>query len=368
LAGAYGKLYAVWKGEGSDETLYYAHYDGTNWSGQTPHSKQTPISGISSSVGAAIAEFHGNLYAMCKGGNSDVTLYNSEYPWSAWASDIPGNTGQDTNRTLLQLPGAAAPGLPGSSNYWFVDSGGREKHLTGASATLLVTADMVPSPSSTQAGGYQNYSFQMNCWSQPPSPSSPPTSYVWQQYGFRVANGLFFFWVNAFDISNNQQINWDSRFTPYQYHWQLPKNILPKGWQFTVNLATDATSGHVTGVSFTVANNENVIFISTPTLELINLVSSAGFSPNAGDEAKIDSFMIVLVGENTPGGPIVNFVSGQGIFLASATNNLAVTNSEPPRDSQSFIGTNENSNTKYSSLPTSYPSGEFYQLFGVGTN
>lgn len=70
-----------------------------------------------------------------------------------------------------------------------------------------------------------------------------------------------------------------------------------------------------------------------------------------------------MVGENTPGGPIVNFVSGQGIFLIEATNNLAVTNVEPPRDFQPFGGTGENSNITYSSLPVSYPNGEFYQLF-----
>jgi hypothetical protein len=356
LANVGGKLYAVWKGEGSDQSLWYAHYDG-NWSGQTQ------ISGaVSSSVGAAIAELNGNLYAMAKGKDADTSLYFGEFVnngFPGWSAAIPGNTGPDTNTTPVPLPGPIG-GLPGSANYWFIDSGLTGKHLANPSVTLLVAADIVPS--STQTGGttqYQNYSLQMNCWTPSPPPA-PSTVYAVQQFGFRVASNLLFFWVNAFDSKNVTLINWDSRYPP-KSSWPLINNTLPQGWQITVSLATDATSGHVTGVSFTVVDNHNAPLIATPTLALTSLISSSGSVPSAGNEAKIDSFMPVLVGENASA--TTNFASGRGVFLVAAANNLAASNTATAHDSG--LDTQENSNVTYESLPASYPNGEFFQFFGT---
>jgi hypothetical protein len=64
------------------------------------------------------------------------------------------------------------------------------------------------------------------------------------------------------------------------------------------------------------------------------------------------------VAENGPS-DTVNFSGGQGIFLCYETNNLTASVSEDE--------SGEGSNISYSSLPASYPNGEFYQLFGVGT-
>jgi hypothetical protein len=155
-----GKLYAVWKGEGSDESLWYAYYDGKKWSGQTPGSSQTQIPGIGSSMGAAIAEFNdGKLYAIWKGKDSDVSLYNADFDgttWSAQANDIPGNTGPDTYTTLLQAPAG------GNANYLLADSKGAA--LTGTSVTIIVVEDIVPDSA-------ESYSFQVNC----NSPAQPVT-------------------------------------------------------------------------------------------------------------------------------------------------------------------------------------------------
>jgi hypothetical protein len=132
LAGVGDKLYAVWKGEGSDESLWYAYYDGTKWSGQTGQT-QTQIPGPGSSVGAAIAEFGGKLYAVCKGKGSDVSLYNAELSgttWSGWANDIPGNTGPDMFTDLMAPAG-------GNVNYLLADSKGAA--LTGQGNRFRLT-------------------------------------------------------------------------------------------------------------------------------------------------------------------------------------------------------------------------------------
>jgi hypothetical protein len=356
LASVGQKLYAVWKGEGADQNLWYAYYDGHKWSGQTQGTSQSQIPGIGSSIGAAIAEFNGSLYAMCKGKDSDVSLYNSVFDgtkWHPWSNDIPGNTGPDTDTTLLPMPGPVAPGLPGTTNYWFIDSGGGGKRLTNAGVTLVVTEDIVPASNG-------NYSFQMNCWS--PSPAQP-TSCAWQQYGFRVANNILFFWVNNFPknfATLPVLIEWDSR--AQNYTLPLQNNVLPKGYQFTVTLINDANSGKVTGVSFAVTDQNNKILLAPPAFKLLTLTSGASPTINASAEAVIDSFMPVLVGENA--GATTTFSSGQGIFLVNATNNLAATNEERASDS-AVTGTKERSNTSYASLPASYPNGEFYQSFGI---
>jgi len=89
----------------------------------------------------AIAEFNGKLYATYKGQNRDVSLYNANYDgtsWSGRSNDIPGNTGQDDDGALV----AAASG--GNINYAFADSNGAS--LTGASVTILVSVACVSAP------------------------------------------------------------------------------------------------------------------------------------------------------------------------------------------------------------------------------
>jgi hypothetical protein len=345
LAAVGSKLYAVWKGE-SDDNLWYASYDGTNWSGQTQ------ISGVGSSMGAAIAEFNGKLYAMWKGEDTDVRLWNSDFDgstWSAQATDIPGNTGPDTFTTTVTIP-AGAP--LGNRNYWFSDSGGTGKSLTGTTVTILVAEDI--KPASNGSGGYENYSFQLNCWSPPDS-----NQFVWQQYGFRMAANVLFFWVNDFrkvDLPGSPVINWDSRSTGDTV--ALSNNVLPAGWQLTTTLITDSATGNVTGFAFSVTGGGRTLLAPAP----FTLTGLKG-TP-ASYESPINAFVPVLVGEN--GGADTTFAAGQAIFLCYATNSLEVSGTEPT-DEAIGGGTGENSNISYSALPQSYPNGEFYQMLGVGT-
>jgi hypothetical protein len=82
---------AAWKGSGSDERLWYASYDvdGNNWSAQAQ------IPGVASSIGPALCgDFGRVIYAAWRGAGSDERLWYAFYDvydntWSA-QSQIPG--------------------------------------------------------------------------------------------------------------------------------------------------------------------------------------------------------------------------------------------------------------------------------------
>jgi hypothetical protein len=333
-------LYAVWKGEDSDESLWYATYDGAGWSGQTQ------IAGVGTSLGAALAEFNGTLYAMCKGPDSDVSLYNAEWNgsvWSGWANDVPGNTGPDTY-TLLAAPAG------GNINYLLADSKGAATGTTvplrGTTVTIIVVDDIVPD--NGENGVPENYAFQINCLG--PSQTSESDAFIWQQYGFRIAFNQLFFWVNTFDQGYNQIINWDSR-PPRMSDGvvSLQNNRLPKGWQLTTTLVADS-NGTVTGFGFSVAQPDGTI-LNPPAKTLLSLNTTVVPS----NLAPIINYQAILVGEN--GRATTNFLAGKGIFQCYADNYLSIAVSEDE--------SGEESNVTYSSLPSSYPNGEFYQLFGI---
>jgi len=98
LAVFMGTLYAAWKGPTGDQGLYYAYYDGTEWSSeQEPPGPSYFPSPIGSSVGPSLAEFNGKLYAMWKGTNGDHRLWYASYDGAEWSKQatVPGNTGQE---------------------------------------------------------------------------------------------------------------------------------------------------------------------------------------------------------------------------------------------------------------------------------
>jgi len=83
LAAFNGKLYAAWKGMGSDETHRYSSFDGTNWAAQ----KQIPSTW--SNVGLSIAAYKGKLYTFWKGMGNDQTIwYTSTADGNSWAAQI----------------------------------------------------------------------------------------------------------------------------------------------------------------------------------------------------------------------------------------------------------------------------------------
>jgi len=68
---------------GSDETLWYSSFDGTNWAAQ----KQIPSTW--SSVGPSIAAYKGKLYAFWKGMGTDHTIwYTSTADGNSWAAQM----------------------------------------------------------------------------------------------------------------------------------------------------------------------------------------------------------------------------------------------------------------------------------------
>lgn len=346
LATVGSNLYAVWKGEGSDERLWYTYYDGTKWYPQTQV-------GTSSSIGAAIAAFKGNLYAMCKGKDSDVSLYTAEFTvssksWSGFSPAVPGNTGPDPI-TLVPLPTPQK----GSVNYLLADGKGAGAALTGTTVTIIVVEDIVTDNNA-------DYSFQINCFATPQAAGSQ--TFGWQQYGYRIANNELFFWVNTFqqDFTSTpkQYINWDSRVLPASKGVvPLSNNRLPAGWQLTTTLATDASNNNkVTGVTFSVTQPNGTVTDSG-----LQTLASMDSSIGLGNMASIANFQVVLVAENIPGnGPAdtVTFSAGNGIFLCYANNNLEATTAEDETFEQG-------NNMNYSQLPATYPNGEFFQFFGV---
>jgi hypothetical protein len=353
LAAVGDKLYALWKGGEGDENLYLAYYpyaDGQKqlWSCQP--SGQVAISGIGSSSGAAISEYQGNLYAICKGKDSDVSLYLARYDgseWHGWNNDIPGNTGPDPT-TLLATPSGS------NFNYPMADSQGAS--VIGATVTVTVTAAITPKNDLP-------WSFQVNC--NGPSKSSGPNAFIWQQYMFAIVTddtgSLICVRLNCFRAQDEgpetPYLNWDSRaprLAPGKGSLPLSKNTLPKGSQLTMSLATNG-SGDVEGFSFSMSV-PGAGSINSPVITLQSIASQVG----PENLAPISNFQAILVANNPSGdgtADSVKFSSAQGIFLYDENNNLVAT---PASDESG-----ESSNIQYGALPASYPNGEFYQVFGL---
>ena len=81
-----GKLYAAWKGSGTDFGLSYAPFDGSTWSAQAR------IPNVASSAGPSLAVFGNKLYAAWKGNNTDQRLWYVSFDGSKWSAQaqIPG--------------------------------------------------------------------------------------------------------------------------------------------------------------------------------------------------------------------------------------------------------------------------------------
>jgi hypothetical protein len=81
-----GKLYAAWKGSGTDSGLSYASFDGSTWSASAR------IPNVASSDGPSLAAFGSKLYAAWKGNNTDQRLWYASFDGSKWSAQaqIPG--------------------------------------------------------------------------------------------------------------------------------------------------------------------------------------------------------------------------------------------------------------------------------------
>ena len=90
-------LQAVWKDNDIDDLLWYAAFDGSNWSAPAV------IPGAGSDVGPALDVFNGLEYAAWKGSNGDSQIWYSSAGASGWAPQqvIPG-VGTDGGPALAQ--------------------------------------------------------------------------------------------------------------------------------------------------------------------------------------------------------------------------------------------------------------------------
>lgn len=140
LAQFQGRVYAAWIGEWGDEGIYYASYDGgtRQWMGQTKNSTHSQIPGVASSIGPCLAVFNDLLYAVWKGEGTDQGLYYATFDGSVWTGQtaIQGiRTGQDMAPTPPQ-------GLGSNGNYVFWGLGEIIKDL---SITINITEDIAGS-------------------------------------------------------------------------------------------------------------------------------------------------------------------------------------------------------------------------------
>jgi hypothetical protein len=70
------RLYAVWKGAGTDDTIYCAYTsDGENWPWDKGPKPRSPVADAHTSHGPALAAFKGRLYLAWKGADKDTGIY-----------------------------------------------------------------------------------------------------------------------------------------------------------------------------------------------------------------------------------------------------------------------------------------------------
>jgi hypothetical protein len=90
-------LYAAWRGGGNDESIWYTAYDGNLWA-LDAGVVQMQIPNVASTNGPSLAVYNGRLYAAWKGSGSDVKIW-----WSSAAviglNIVPGPGGFQVSGT-----------------------------------------------------------------------------------------------------------------------------------------------------------------------------------------------------------------------------------------------------------------------------
>jgi hypothetical protein len=88
LAEFKGKLYAIWRGAGTDDQLWYASFDGSKWAAPAR------IGGVGTSAAPSLAVFRDKLYAAWKGRRTEQTLWFASFDGLKWSgrARIPGGS------------------------------------------------------------------------------------------------------------------------------------------------------------------------------------------------------------------------------------------------------------------------------------
>ena len=112
-----GKLFAAWKGVGSDTDMYWCSFDGTGWT-----MEQIGV-GLGTSNGPSLAEFNGLLYAAWKGVPTDTRMFFSCFDGTNWLAEQQGvGVGTSNGPAIAAFNGrlyAAWKGVPGDSRmFW----------------------------------------------------------------------------------------------------------------------------------------------------------------------------------------------------------------------------------------------------------
>jgi hypothetical protein len=139
----------------------------------------------------------------------------------------------------------------------------------------------------------------------------------------------------------------------------LSNNRLPSGWQLTTTLTT--AQGNITGFAFTVTKPDGYVCYQ------IAIADAADHQEQQHSRAGQPRAASLLPDGHGRGKQQrdMQLLGGQGIFLCYADNNLSANQSFPSHCATAI--TLEKSNVAYATLPATYPNGEFYQPFGVGT-
>jgi hypothetical protein len=137
LAGFNGKLYAAWKGSGTDQSLWYASFNGSTWSAQTQ------IPGVASSIGPSLCNFGSKLYAAWKGSSNDQSLWYASFDGTKWSAQT-------------QIPGVASSVGPSLASFkntlcadWKGESGDQNLYHAFFDGTKWSTQTQIPGAASS---------------------------------------------------------------------------------------------------------------------------------------------------------------------------------------------------------------------------
>ncbi len=111
------RLFAVWKGLGTDQRLFWSSFNGTVWA------TQQQIPGQFSTVGPVLAVFGGKLYAAWRGIGSDTHIYWATFNRMAWT----------ISQVVPQAATSASPALAVLGNKLYIAWNGPNSSSQGLS-------------------------------------------------------------------------------------------------------------------------------------------------------------------------------------------------------------------------------------------
>jgi hypothetical protein len=243
-------------------------------------------------------------------------------------------------------------GLQGNSGYFFQNSCA---NLLGVTVTIDVTEEIGgPIPA------YTGFGFQLNCWSQGVTDVN-----AWQQFAIIIdpsgtSSPSILALVNSWPYNWNGTVT-DDTIDQGQNLASLATASLPAGYQFSIQLANEA-SGKITSATFGGADNNGNAF--TPqTITLTGLADQQGGTITDAQLSPIVAFQLLLVGPSNSAN--TKLTTGAGTMTISANSNFIATNTLPSGcDFFTGTGTAENANSTYGELPAT-PNQTFVQTFGV---